>query len=114
MLKEDSTSPSVTTESIFITSVINARENREVTIVDLPGAFLYAENDQDVIMFMRGRLAELMTMIAPQMYRKYVTIEKGQKVLYVKVQKSLYGFEVNPYDPCIANKVINGKQMTIL
>ena len=26
--------------------------------------------------------------------------------------KSL-GYEINPYDPCIANKNINGKQMTI-
>ena len=23
------------------------------------------------------------------------------------------GFEVNPYDPCVANKMVNGKQMTI-
>ena len=23
------------------------------------------------------------------------------------------GFEVNPYDPCVANKIVNGKQMTI-
>ena len=22
-------------------------------------------------------------------------------------------FEVNPYDPCVANKIINGKQMTV-
>ena len=35
MLKEDSTSPTITTESIFITSVINAKENRDVAIVDL-------------------------------------------------------------------------------
>ena len=65
MSKEDSTSPTVMTESIFIMSVTDAKENREVAIVDLPGAFLHAENDQDVIMFMRGRLAELMTIIAP-------------------------------------------------
>ena len=23
------------------------------------------------------------------------------------------GFEVNPYDPCVANKMINGSQMTV-
>ena len=23
------------------------------------------------------------------------------------------GFEVNPYDPCVANKLINGSQMTV-
>ena len=24
-----------------------------------------------------------------------------------------YGFEVNPYDPCVANKMVDGKQMTV-
>ena len=24
-----------------------------------------------------------------------------------------HGFTVNPYDPCVANKMINGKQMTV-
>ena len=34
-------------------------------------------------------------------YRKLVTEIVGQ------------GFELNPYDPCVANKIVNGKQMTI-
>ena len=100
----------------------------------IPGAFLHAENDEDVIMFVRGRLAELMTKIAPQTYRKYVTNKKGHKVLCVKVQPALYGmlkhalsfykklrndlesigFKVNPYDSCITNNVMNGEQMTIM
>ena len=83
---------------------------------------------------MKGRLAELMILIAPQTYRKYVTIEKGEKAFYVKVQKVLYrmlksallfykkfkgnlesaGFEVNLYDPCIANKIIYKHQMIII
>ena len=25
-----------------------------------------------------------------------------------------FGFKLNDYDPCVANKVINGKQMTII
>ena len=107
---------------------------REVAIVDLPGAFLNAENDQNVIMFMRGRLTELMSLVASQTYQKYVTVEMGQRVLYVKVQKAFcgmlksvllfnkklrgnlesIGFEINSYDPCVANKVINGQQMTII
>lgn len=56
-------------------------------------------------------------------------MEKGQSVLYVRLQKVLYGclrnallfypklvvdlesqrFGINPYDPCIANKMVNGK-----
>ena len=49
----------------------------------LPGAFLHADNDQDVIMFMQGRLAELMSLIAQQTYQKFITVEKGQKVLSI-------------------------------
>ena len=49
----------------------------------------YTENDQDIIMCMGGRFAELMMMIAMQTYRMYVTIEKDQKDLYVKVLLNL-------------------------
>ena len=134
MLKEESTSLTLTMEAIFITSIIDAKEKREVAVVDLPGVFLHADNDQDVIIFMGGRLAELMSLIAPQTYQKNVKIEEGQKVLHVKVQKASYsmlqsapllykklrgdlesrGFEINPYNPCVANKMVNSKHMTII
>ena len=59
--------------------------------------------------------------------------EKNQKVLYVQMMKALYGmlvssllfykkfrkdlesigFEVNPYDACVANRIVDGKQQTI-
>jgi len=75
-----------------------------------------------------------MVKITPNLYRKYVTTNaKGKPVLYVQLEKAVYGmmksallfyrklvadllslgFEINPYDPCVANKIINGKQMTI-
>ena len=52
----------MTTEAIFMTSRIDAKEGRQVTVVDLPVAFLDADNE-DVIMFLRGRLAERVTMV---------------------------------------------------
>jgi hypothetical protein len=79
-------------------------------------------------------LAELMVQVAPSLYRKYVTTNaKGKAVLYVQLEKAVYcmmksallfyrklvadltslGYEINPYDPCAANKLINGNQMTI-
>ena len=89
LAKEEATSPTVSTDAIFITSVIDAKDDRQVAVVDLPGAILHEDNAEDVIMFMKGRLAELMMMEAPQTYQKYVMIESEQKVLYVKVQKAL-------------------------
>jgi hypothetical protein len=84
----------------------------------------------------------MMTMMAmmpmtvdPDKYRTYISEENGKQVLYVELQKALYGtlqaallfwenltefltnelgFEVNPYDSCVVNKVIDGKQCTIL
>ena len=34
---------------------------------------------------------------------------------YKKLKKDMeaYGFIINPYDPCVANSMINGKQMTV-
>ena len=104
-------------------------------MVDLPGAYLSTslEDGDDVSMTLRGTLAKMMVLSAPEIYRDYVTMENGKKILYVRLKKALYGllksallfyrklwgdlarrgFELNPYDPCVANKVINGHQMTI-
>ena len=110
------------------------QKKREIAVLGLPGAFLHADNNQDVIMFMQGRLAKLMHLIAPQTYQKFITVEKGKKVLYLKVQKALYcllksallfykklrgdlesmGCEIYPYDPCVANKMIDSYQMKII
>ena len=36
-------------------------------------------------------------------------------LFYCKLTKALhsYGFELNPYDPCVANKMVNSEQLTI-
>jgi hypothetical protein len=128
------TSPTVALESVLITATIDAYEERDVAIVDVPGAFLSADMDEEVIMTIRGRLAELMVKAAPNIYRKYITLDaENQPILYVKLQKALYGcltsallfyeklvrdlksqrFEINQYDPCVAIKLVNGEQFTL-
>jgi hypothetical protein len=90
--KQDATSPTIATESIFLTALIDALEQRHVACFDIPGAFLHAETDEDVIMMLKGRLAELMVMVDPSLYRKYVTVDsKGEAILYVQMHKALYG-----------------------
>ena len=36
-------------------------------------------------------------------------------LFYCKLTKALlsYGFDLNPYDLCVANKMVNGEQLTI-
>jgi Reverse transcriptase (RNA-dependent DNA polymerase) len=133
--KEDASSPTVSIEAVFITCVIDAHEGRDGATVDLPGAFMQADMDELVHMKLEGTMAELLVKINPKMYRKYLIInKKGKPVLYVELLKALYGtlkaallfwkklvatlrewgFETNPYDWCVANKMINGKQCTVL
>jgi hypothetical protein len=123
--KEEAAAPTVTSEAIFIQSTIHANERRDVATCDIPDF---------VLMRLDGILAELMVKIAPKLYRKYVTTNaKGKPILYVQLEKAVYGmmksallfyrklvadllslgFTINPYDPCVANKIIDGKQMTI-
>ena len=63
--KHDAASPTVMLECIFITAAIDAMGERNVAIMDLPGAFLHAYNNEKVMMFMKGKMAELMAHVAP-------------------------------------------------
>ncbi len=134
--KDEAASPTVSKESTFITALIAAKEQCKVQCYNVPSAFMNTNVDEEVIMVLKGELAEMMIKIAPEVYRKYVSIDrKGTKILYVKLQKALYGlmrasllfyrklrkeleaygFEINPYDPCVANKMTEaGKQLTVI
>jgi hypothetical protein len=77
---------------------------------------------------------DILVEIARDVYKSYVSKDKkGSKQLLVQCQNALYGtmvasllyyrkfvkslmdidFVINPYDPCVANKMIEGDQMTI-
>lgn len=124
-------------ESIFLTAVIEAKERRNIMTLDIPNAFIQTkvENEEDkVIMRIRGRLAEYMEMIAPEIYSPFIVLEKGKKVLYCEVQNAIYGtlkvallfykksqkdledigFGFNQYDACVANRYIDGNQQTVV
>ena len=79
-------------------------------------------------------MVDMLIDIAPKVYSPFVTTnKKGKKVLLVQCMNALYrsmvallmfykklvtalklyGFEYNPYNPCVANKIIKGKITTI-
>lgn len=86
-----------------------------------------------ILIKFEGRMAELLANIDPYVYRKHIIIEKGKPVLYAELKKMLYGllqaalkfwqqitrdlvtlgYVINPYDWCVANKMVNGKQHTV-
>jgi hypothetical protein len=128
IIKENASSPTLSLESLLLTCVIDAMERRYVATTDIPGAFMHADMDELVHVRFEGTLAELLVHINTSLNRKYVLIERGSPVLYAKLAKALYGtlraallfwnnltqtliswgFELNKYDKCVANKIING------
>ena len=128
-------SPTSMTESILLMTMIDAEEDRDVATVDIPNAFIQTDvNDNEdgtwVIMKIRGPLVDMLVDLAPKTYANYVTFEDKSKILYVHILKAIYGmlrsamlfykklkkdlesigFKTNPYDPCVANRMVNGKQ----
>ena len=139
--KEQATSPTALTESILMTATIEAKEGRDVMTADIPNAFIQSDIDEHnkkpgerIIMKITGVLVDILVQLDPDLYGPYVTYENGVKVLYVQVLKALYGmlqssllfyrkfrkdiedigFEVNPYDPCVANRTVSDQQQTVV
>ena len=131
--KADTTSPAMTLESFIATLVIDAMEDRDVACADVAGAFLKADMPDFVILRIHGSSLMALLRANKRRYEKFVVIENGKRVLYVRLLKAMYGtlkaallwyellantlvregFKINAYDPCIANKIVNGKQFTI-
>jgi hypothetical protein len=117
----------------MLSCTINAEEERDVATANLPGAsFMQIDMEDTVHMMLEGKMAELLEKIDPELYRKYLLTNKGKSVMYVKLKKTLcgtlqatllfwkklskrlkeWGFVINAYDWCVANKMIGDKQCT--
>lgn len=113
--KEDASSPTVATEAVILTSIVDAQEGRDVATVDIPNAFIqtHIEDEEDmVIMKIRGLLADMLVEIAPEVYKPFLTKSgllvqcqnaiygtmSASLLFYRKISKSLtdVGFEFNP------------------
>ena len=137
--KEESSSPTAYQESVMLSAAIDAKEGREVAIVDIPNAFIQThameiKGKPPEIMKVRGKMAEILLEIAPSLYHPFVVFERGEPVLYLLLTKAVYGtltaalafyrklrkdledagFIYNKYDPCVANKMVDDSQLTIV
>jgi len=76
--KEVAAAPTVGLNSVFITSTIDAKEKRKVVTINIPGAFLHADNKDYVIMKMVGLLAELMAKNEPKAVPAVLDTREGE------------------------------------
>jgi Reverse transcriptase (RNA-dependent DNA polymerase) len=112
--------------------MIDAMEDCYVVTCDIPGAFMHADIDELIHIKLEGELVDLLIRLDAT-YKEFVSVEYGKRVIYTKLNKALYGtmqasllfwrkfkgflmdlgYEENPYDSCVVNKMINGKQCTV-
>ena len=138
MEHDEVTSLTISMEGMLLTTVIEAQEGHDITTCDIPNVFVQThmdENDKDgnqTIMKIRGVCVDIFSEIDP-IYRNYMVTEGNQRVLYVHSTQAIYkmlvsamlfhhkltkallsnGSELNPYDPCVVNKMVNSEQLTI-
>ena len=114
--------------------MIDGHEHHKVMTLDIPRAFMQTNIDETIHIRLDGPLVDLLIKVEPS-YQSFVCFERGQRIIYTCLNKALYGtlqaamlfwkeltqfvtvdlgFTVNPYDLCVANKLIDGKQCTIL
>ena len=125
--KEESTSPTISTETVFLMAIIDAWENCKVAVLDV-------NMEELVHVQLQGEMVDKLLEIDHDLCSSYVTVDKGEKVMYVELLKALYGtlraarlfweklqaklvndwgFTPNRYDSCIVNKKVDGKQLTM-
>jgi hypothetical protein len=108
-----------------------------VAVIDIPNTFIQTKVEKEsemAIIRRRGQIVEELMVITPEVYGPYTTKDKRRdSCLIVQCKNAIYGtmvasllyyrkfiaslesigIQFNPYDPCVANEMINGRQMAI-
>ena len=89
--KSNGPSPTVITGSIFLTGVVDVDKKQAMSTIDVGHIFIYADNDEPFLIFLRCKLAELMVRTNPSLSALYYIFKKGVPISYVKGLKARYG-----------------------
>ena len=88
--KEEIASPTMSQDDFFLTSIIDAIEGKDTVFTIIKGAYLNAKMKDKVLMKITGKEVDLFCEIDP-LLREFVAKEKKKDVLYVQLDRVLYG-----------------------
>jgi hypothetical protein len=77
--KEDASLPTVSTEAILLLCIIDAEEERDVAVIDIPNAFIqtWVEDKEDIVIIkIHGVLVNILIQIISDIYKFYVMTDK--------------------------------------
>jgi hypothetical protein len=82
--RDDSASPTAALESILLTAVRDAHEERDVMTCNIPNAFIQAlmpevkDGDERVMMKITGVLVDMLVELNPELYGPYLVYERNR------------------------------------
>ena len=131
LIPEDlQSSPTASLPFVFMVAAIAARDGRHVRTCDIGGAYLNADiSSQHILMELDASTSAILLQIDPS-YNEFM---RPNGTIVVELQKALYGlvesgklwydllsatlqgigYEQNPMDKCIFNKIVDGIQSTV-
>jgi hypothetical protein len=128
---ENISSPTASVPVILMIAAIAAKEGRDVKTADVPVAYLNAPNSHlKITMRLDPFIARILCEVDPS-FKRYL---RADGTIVVLLKKALYGciesaklwydfltdtlakegFQVNPLEPCVMNKTVQGKQCTVV
>ena len=122
LYRDKTSSPTVSTSSVFLIAAIAQRERRSVCTIDIPGAYLNAKIPESTKV--RMRLDKFLSEIVIQLDDSYSEYQNEDGTIVVQLDYALYGlvesailwydllsarfkeigFINNPYDRCVFNR----------
>lgn len=79
-------------EAVFLVVTIAAKEHQDVAIIDIQGAFMQTSlRDERIHIKFERRIAEMLSIIKPRLYRQHIVVENGKPMLYAELRKVFYG-----------------------
>ena len=84
VLKENSSAPFMSFKALLLSCVIEAKEEMDVTFIEIPGVFLPANVNGEVHVKLEGTMAKLITQLDLELHSStYLQEANGMQVLYV-------------------------------
>jgi len=77
--REETTSPTVSTDALMISLMIDAtKERRDVATADVEGAYLHADMEDFVLLKLVGKAVDIMCQVNPK-YENFLSLRKGRR-----------------------------------
>jgi hypothetical protein len=89
--KQETSSPTVATEALTLTCVVDVIERLDVATCDIPGAFMQSDMKGKVAMKLEGVMTEVILKVDPKLHAKHVEKENSKGVMCVILTKALCG-----------------------